>query len=333
MDINKLVKDITNVFNGNTHSIKRKKYDDDLSDGIKYLSNKDKRLKHLENRIQMVSGNNVEGMENIDYIGQGHRQVKNLNDDDKQFLSDKKNSYEGQITDYSNNMFNFMNKHTKILSQVKSCHEVCGNILELNKLEACKVGCKLRSPILDEAKEGLYPKVGGKQSCNEYSSSVERSACNLAYSWKDANGDSIENDLTSEYALLNERNAELKTTAEKIFNQTAILRQKNNSLIQKTYNSEASMGRSPDTSINSNANNGDIYQGKGKMKEFQKIKSQLRPGSNPNISLTPAQIMLRIMEKDSIARLEANTMRTYLWVAGTIGIVGGTIYFINKNSD
>lgn len=325
MDINKLVKDITNVFNGNTHSIKRKKYDDDLSDGIKYLSNKDKRLKHLENRIQMVSGNNVEGMENIDYIGQGHRQVKNLNDDDKQFLSDKKNSYEGQITDYSNNMFNFMNKHTKILSQVKSCHEVCGNILELEKSEACKVGCKLRSPILD--KKDIV-------KCEDkYNEQVKLSACNLAYSWKDANGDSIENDLTSEYALLNERNAELKTTATTLFNQTAILRQKNNSLIQKTYNSEASMGRSPDTSINSNANNGDIYQGKGKMKEFQKIKSQLKPGSNPNISLTPAQIMLRIMEKDSLARVDAITLRTYLWVAGTIGIVGGTIYYINKNSD
>lgn len=325
MDINKLVKDITNVFNGNTHSIKRKKYDDDLSDGIKYLSNKDKRLKHLENRIQMVSGNNVEGMENIDYIGQGHRQVKNLNDDDKQFLSDKKNSYEGQITDYSNNMFNFMNKHTKILSQVKSCHEVCGNILESEKLEACKVGCKLRSPILD--KKDIV-------KCEDkYNEQVELSACNLAYSWKDANGDSIENDLTSEYALLNERNAELKTTATTLFNQTAILRQKNNSLIQKTYNSEASMGKPADSSINSNANNGDIYQGKGKMKEFQKIKSQLKPGSNPNISLTPAQIMLRIMEKDSLARVDAITLRTYLWVAGTIGIVGGTIYYINKNSD
>jgi hypothetical protein len=39
------------------------------------------------------------------------------------------------------------------------------------------------------------------------------------------------------------------------------------------------------------------------------------------------------MEKDSIARVDAITLRTYLWVAGTIGIVGGTIYFINKNSD
>lgn len=332
MDINKLVKDITNVFNGNTHSIKRKKYDDDLSDGIKYLSNKDKRLKHLENRIQMVSGNNVEGMENIDYVGKGHNRVKILNDKDKTFFSERKNDYNGNLNNYNVAMTDFMDKHTKILGQVKECKEVCGNILELNKLEACKVGCKLRSPILDEAKEGLYPKVGGKQSCNEYSSSVERSACNLAYSWKDANGDSIENDLTSTYAILKTQNTNLKKTAEKIFNQTSNMRKTNNSLVQKIYNSEASMGRSPDTSINSNANS-NIYQGKGKMKEFQNIKAKLKPGSNPNSSLTPAQILLRIMEKDSIARLEANTMRTYLWVAGTLGIVGGTIYYINKNSD
>jgi hypothetical protein len=327
MDINKLVKDITNVFNGNTHSIKRKKYDDDLSDGIKYLSNKDKRLKHLENRIQMVSGNNVEGMENIDYVGKGHNRVKILNDKDKTFFSEQKNDYDGNLNNYNVAMTDFMDKHTKILSQVQGdegCLNDCGNILEPNKMKACKVGCKLRLPKLD--KKDIV-------KCEDkYNEQVKLSACNLAYSWKDADGNEIKNDLTSEYALLNERNAELKTTATTLFNQTAILRQKNNSLIQKTYNSEASMGRSPDTSINSNANS-NIYQGKGKMKEFQNIKAKLKPGSNPNSSLTPAQILLRIMEKDSIARLEANTMRTYLWVAGTLGIVGGTIYYINKNSD
>ncbi|MAR50961.1 MAG: hypothetical protein CML42_07530 [Rhodobacteraceae bacterium] len=323
MDINKLVKDITNVFNGNTHSIKRKKYDDDLSDGIKYLSNKDKRLKHLENRIQMVSGNNVEGMENIDYMDKGHSRVKMLNDADKQFFKDQEEDYSGNLTEYNKAMTTFMNKHTKVIDQVKGCTEVCGDIRDTDEMNACKVGCKLRSPILD----------GNIVKCEDkYNNQNLLGPCNIAYSWKDANGDSIENDLTSTYAILKTQNTNLKNIATKIFNQTSKMRKTNNSLMQKIYNSEAAMGRGPDKSINSNAG-GNIYQGKGKMKEFENIKAKLKPGSNPKISLTPAQTLLRIMEKDSIVRLEANTMRTYLWVAGTIGIVGGTIYYINKNSD
>ena len=50
-------------------------------------------------------------------------------------------------------------------------------------------------------------------------------------------------------------------------------------------------------------------------------------------SLTPEQIMLRMMEKDSKLRLDSMTMRTYLWFIGMIGIFGGTIYLINKNKD
>ena len=45
------------------------------------------------------------------------------------------------------------------------------------------------------------------------------------------------------------------------------------------------------------------------------------------------QIMLRMMENDSKLRLDSMTMRTYLWFAGMVGIIGGTIYLIKKNSD
>lgn len=318
MDINKLVKDITNVFNGNTNSIKRKKYDDDLNDGIKYLSNKEKRLKHLENRIQMISGNNVEGMENIDYVGKGHTRVKILNDIDNEFLDEISNNYDGHLNTYKNEMSTFMGKYQTIINQVETCNKNCAE----NSLgDACKAGCKLRSPILHGTAEECIDKYN-------QSNSADFRACNLAYNGT-YDDKQIDNNLKDEYSSLNSHNENLKTDATKLFNRIAALRQQNNSLIQKTYNAEASMGRPPDPS----GNDEDPYPGKGKMKEFHNIKAQLRPGSNPNSSLTPAQIILRIMEKDSIARVDSITLRTYLWVAGTIGIVGGTIYYINKNSD
>ena len=52
MDINKLLNDVSNVFNDNTKN-KKKKLNDEFTDGLSYLNNKSKKIKHLENRINM----------------------------------------------------------------------------------------------------------------------------------------------------------------------------------------------------------------------------------------------------------------------------------------
>ena len=313
MDINKLLNDVSNVFNDNTKN-KKKKLNDEFTDGLSYLNNKSKKIKHLENRINMPNSNVIEG---FDYVGKGHANVKKLNEDDKAFLREKKSDYNAGIDSYEQTMTSFRTKYNKILRNIKDCEKDCGDILELNKMEACKVGCKLRGPILDQNKDGMYPKINGKKSCNEYVNAIERGACENAYEWKDKNGEMIENDLTSEYSQLQSQNEDLKKTATSLFERTALLRKSNIDLLNKTFSKEASMGT----------------QNIGKMKEFQDTKLKLKPGSDPNQSLTPEQIMLRMMEKDSKLRLDAMTMRTYLWFIGMIGIFGGTIYLINKNKD
>tara|TARA_X000000950_G_scaffold153081_2_gene188084 strand:- start:352 stop:1296 length:945 start_codon:yes stop_codon:yes gene_type:complete len=314
MDINKILNDISNVFNDNTKTINKKKFNDEFSDGLSYLQNKSKKIKHLEKRIDMPSNNNIEG---FDYVGSGHRNVKRLNDMDKGFLRKRQSDYNSGIDTYEQTMTTFQTKYDKILRQTKECEKDCGDILELNKMEACKVGCKLRGPILVKNKDGMEPKINGKKSCNEYVSAIERGACENAYDWKDKNNEMIENDLTSEYSQLQSQNEGLKKTANALFNKTSHLRKQNINLVKKTFNKEASMGT----------------QNIGKMKKFQDIKLKLKPGSNPKQSLTPEQMMLRMMANDSKLRLDSMTMRTYLWFAGMVGIIGGTIYLINKNSD
>ena len=79
----------------------KKKLNDEFTDGLSYLNNKSKKIKHLENRINMPNSNVIEG---FDYVGKGHANVKKLNEDDKAFLREKKSDYNAGIDGYEQTM-------------------------------------------------------------------------------------------------------------------------------------------------------------------------------------------------------------------------------------
>ena len=148
-----------------------KKAVSELKQGMVFLRNKQKTINKLQNRLKLI-----ENMTTEEKLARSKDKLTQVNENEKAELSLLEEKFNQQLSNYSTEYTNFMTTYYQAIDAINACKTACesdntaDSTAGTNKKEACKAGCTLQSPYIQDCRDTFKRSKIGNKNCNEITS-------------------------------------------------------------------------------------------------------------------------------------------------------------------
>jgi hypothetical protein len=136
----------------------------ELQQGMILLKTRKNKINKLRNKLSLI--------ENLKDFSKGEETLKKTTDNELKILNDLETKFQREIAEYTVNYKQFMELYNKGVSDVRDCKVKCTSKYSREdtnysqKIEACKAGCDLKGPYVQECKNNFKLSRIGSLDCD-----------------------------------------------------------------------------------------------------------------------------------------------------------------------
>jgi hypothetical protein len=169
MVFSNLLDNLTNLLSSQDNNVSNKNSNinqvaiNELQQGMILLNKRKENINKLKNKIKLI--------ENMDGFAKGEGTLTETSSKEMQILANLEKDYQRQLAAYSTNYKSFMDSYYKAVKDVRACKANCLISIPSDatassyKRQACKAGCDLKGPYVQECKNTFKKSRIGSNTC------------------------------------------------------------------------------------------------------------------------------------------------------------------------
>ncbi len=170
MVFSNLLDNLTNLLSSQDNKVSNKNSNinqvaiNELQQGMILLNKRKENIDKLKNKMKLI--------ENMDGFAKGEGILSETSSKEMQILAKLDRNYQIQLSAYATNYTSFMDSYYKAVKDVRNCKANCLTTIPKSgsdwssKQQACKIGCDLKGPYVQECKNTFKTSRIGSEPCD-----------------------------------------------------------------------------------------------------------------------------------------------------------------------